>query len=255
MAQRDDVAFVWVEEKGKPRPGDVVLKCEDGKRLSVRPVHNCRRCGETGRVRETFNGKTSENLCGCIRDVASCQLKKGTKYQPDYSQVGLHEQAFIVRLEEEVAKLKGERDGLVANALKRADELEALARTKRDEHASADGIIATATETLAVLDANRKPMLAQMEDLRKSLAANADAIDVQQNLIETTKTKAAAAGATIAEHLAQAASLRGGEYGTRAAKLAQAIAKREAAIAEARAKLTPPTLVEEKKGPESTVAG
>jgi cell division protein FtsB len=236
---KNSSTFVWLEEKSEPLGGYVLFTFDGGKRLCVKPIDGCSKCNSRGRVTITVKGETREEMCSCVRVIFENQRKaqKATNARVFYEHVARREQSAIARLEGEMATCKAERDEIVAQAKKRASGLETQAAFKLAETALADTTIVEAQAQMKALEAEREPLLAQMSDLRKKLCESSDAIEtLKKNLAQVEQGKRLLVSQSE-EAMATAAALRSGAYGERAEKLAKAIAKREAAIAESRAKL------------------
>jgi hypothetical protein len=237
-------SFVWLEEKQEPRTGDVVYIFEDGKRLSVRPVGGCKTCNGRGRYGTISpEGNASEVICKCVDLLAHTQAnlaKAKTVKTVSLAYVDRVEQDAIKRLTEEMGVIRSEFDGLMALALKRADGLEAKSTDAVALAVTAEASVTEAKAKLEQLEAERQPMLDQMEVLRKALSLSADLLDVARNVIVCKTQDSKMLRRNADEYRANAAVLRGGDYGARAAKLSEAIAKREAAITRLRSKMTPP---------------
>ena len=255
-------SFVWLEEKQEPRNGDVVYTFDGGKRLGIRPVGGCKTCNGRGRYGTiSTEGNASEVICKCVDLLAHTQAslaKANTVKTVSLAYVDRVEQDAIKRLTEEMGVIRAELDGLTAKALKRADDFETEAQKAVVAADGADVGIAEAKAKLEQLEAERQPMLDQMEALRKALSLGADLLDVTRNVIVCKGQDAKMLRRTADEYRANAAALRGGDYGARAAKLSEAIAKREAAIARLRAKMAPPTVppvAEEIKAPAPAAGG
>jgi len=250
-------SFVWLEEKQEPRTGDVLFTFEGGRRLCVRPVSGCTKCNSRGRYTIVEDGNAKESLCKCVSVTADNQarIKKVAKANVSFSLVDRVEQDAIKRLTEEMGVIRVELDGLTAKALKRADDLEAESTSAVALAAGAEVVADEAKAKLEHLEAERQPMLDQMEALRKALSLSADLLDVTRNVIVCKTQDAKTLRRTADEGRANAVAIRGGKYGDRASKLAEAIAKREAAIGRLYAKLAPqPAPAPEPEKPVDTVS-